>query len=168
MDKSIEIKRALQETLGIKPNLPMTATVLAVDNDTCTVQLLSGFELSDVRLKATITDEKDTFLITPKINSDVVLMSQTGELSGLIVIKVDAVEKIEFKKGGLEFVVDGTTGKVTLKKGAVNLGGLMSELITNIKKLVIMTPSGPGNVAPSSITKLSQLETKFKQILNTN
>jgi len=166
MDKSTQVKRALAQALGINPNLPITATVVSVENDTCTVKLLSKLVLSDVRLKATITDEADSFLIVPKVNSEVILMSQTGALSGLMVIKVNAVESIRYKKGDFEFVVDGTTGKVTLKKSGANFGALVSDLIKEISNAIILTPAGPGQIAASTKAKLTALDTKFKTLLN--
>lgn len=168
MDTAAEIKKALIEALGITPNLAITATVVSIENDTCTVRLPSKLVLSDVRLKATITDESDSFLIIPKVNSEVVLMSQTGELSGLMVLKVDAVESIRYKKGDFEFVVDGTAGKVSLKKSGANFGALVSDLIKEISNAIILTPAGPGQIASSTKTKLTALDTKFKTILNSN
>jgi hypothetical protein len=166
MERSVEIKKALREALGINPNLAITAKIISIENDTCTVELLSGLKLSDVRLKATISDETDAFLITPKINSDVVLISQTGELSSLMVLKVDSLEKIEFKKGDFEFVLDGTTGKVTLKKAGANFGSLINSLIDTISATQIVTPSGPGTINPTTIAQLNQIKTNFNLILN--
>jgi hypothetical protein len=168
MDTAAEIKQALVKALGITPNLAITATVVSVENDTCTVKLLSELVLSDVRLKATISDDEDSFLIVPKVNSKVVLMSQTGALSGLMVLKVDAVESIRYKKGNFEFVVDGTTGKVTLKKSGANFGALVSDLIKEISNAIILTPAGPGQIAASTKTKLTALDTKFKTLLNSD
>ena len=37
MDKSVAVKKALAEALGVNPNLPITATVVSIQNDTCTV-----------------------------------------------------------------------------------------------------------------------------------
>lgn len=168
MDTAAEIKQSLVKALGITPNLAITATVVSIENDTCTVKLLSELVLSDVRLKATISDDQDYFLIVPKIGSEVILMSQTGALSGLMVLKVDAVEKIIYKKGSFEFVVDGTEGKVKLKKGGANFGNLVSDLIKEISDAIILTPAGPGQIATSTKTKLTALDTKFKTILNTD
>ena len=168
MDTAAEIKKALIKALGIVPNLAITATVVSIENDTCTVRLISNLVLSDIRLKATITDESDSFLIIPKVNSEVVLMSQTGELSGLMVLKVNAVESIQYKQGDFEFIVDGTTGKVTLKKSGANFGNLFSDLIAAISNAIILTPAGPGKMAASTIAKLTELDTKFKTILNSD
>lgn len=167
MDKHSKIKKLL-ESFGLKANFPITATVISIENDTCTVKLQSSLVLSDVRLKATITDDVDSFLITPKIGSQVIIFSQTGELSGLMVLKVDAVESIRYKKGDFEFVVDGTTGKVTLKKSGANFGALVSDLIKEISNAIILTPAGPGQIAASTKAKLTALDTKFKTLLNSN
>ena len=168
MDTAAEIKQALSKALGITPNLAITATVVSVENDTCTVKLLSELVLSDVRLKATISDDEDSFLIVPKIDSEVILMSQTGALSGLMVLKVDAVESIRYKNGDFEFLVDGATGKVTLRKSDANFGALVSDLIKEISNAIILTPAGPGQIATSTKNKLTALDTKFKTLLNTD
>ena len=168
MDKSAKIKQALIEALGINPNLAITAEVVSVQNTTCTVKLITELVLTDVRLCATINESDDLFVIAPKPGSEVVLMSQTGKLSGLMVIKVDAVETISYKTGGFEFIVDGNTGKVTLRNETANFGVLVSSLITEIQNAIIVTPSGPGKIGPTTIAKLTELDTKFKTILNSN
>jgi len=168
MDKSAKLKQALIEALGITPNLAITAEVVSVENTTCTVKLVSELVLSDVRLCATINESDDLFVITPQIGSEVIVMSQTGKLSGLFVLKVDAVESISYKKNGLEFLIDGTTGKVTLKNQMANFGGLISNMITEISNAIVLTPAGPGSIAPTTKAKLVLLDTKFKSLLNTD
>jgi hypothetical protein len=168
MGKDSEIKRALIEALGVNPNLPLTATVISVENDTCTIELVTGLKLSDVRLNATISEEPDTFIIVPKIGSEVIVMSQTGKLSGMIVLKMDTVEKIEYKKGDFEFTVDGTTGKLTLKKSGANLGSLIDNLITTISGAIIDTPNGPGAINAVTQTQLNSIKSQFNQLLNSN
>lgn len=168
MDTAAEIKQALVKALGITPNLAITATVVSIENDTCTVKLLSGLVLSDVRLKATISEDEDSFLIVPKINTEVILMSQTGELSSLMIIKVNAVESIHYKKGEFEFVVDGTTGKVTLKNATANLGTLITTLIDTLVSAQLVTPNGPGTISPATQTQLTQIKTTFNTLLNSN
>lgn len=168
MDIAAEIKKALIEALGVNPNLPITATVVSIEDDTCTVKLLSELVLSDVRLTATISDDTDSFLIVPKVGSEVVLMSQTGALSGLMVLKVGAVESIIYKKGSFEYVINGTTGKLTLKKGTANFGKLIESLIDTISNAQIITSSGPGTINPITQSELLQIKTSFKTILNSD
>jgi len=167
MDTAAEIKKALKEALGINPNLAITATVVSVqEDDTCTVKLLSELIISDVRLKATISDDPDSFVIIPKTNSEVILMSQTGQLTSLMVIKVDSVEKIKYKKGTFEFEIDGTTEKVTLKNAGVNFGSLIGSLIDTISTAQIITPVGTGSISPTTVTQLNQIKLQFNLILN--
>jgi hypothetical protein len=166
MDKASKIKQALIEALGISPNLAITAEVISVQNTTCTVKLVSELVLTDVRLCATINDSADLFVMTPKIGSEVVLMSQTGKLSGLMVIKIDAIESISYKKGQFEFAVDGVTGKVTLKNSGVNVGTLLGNLIDTVSNAIIDTPNGPGAINAVTKTQLEQLKTQFNLILN--
>jgi hypothetical protein len=166
MDKPAKLKQALIEALGMNPNLAITAEVVSVENTTCTVKLVSELVLTDVRLCATINESADSFVMMPKIGSEVVLLSQTGKLSGLMVIKVDAVESITYKKGAFEFLVDGTTGKVTLKNESVNFGGLIGNLVDIISNAIIDTPNGPGAINAVTKTQLEQLKTQFNLILN--
>ncbi len=166
MDTAAEVKKALREALGINPNLAITATVVSIENDTCTVKLVSELVLSDVRLKATSSDDEDSFIIEPKVGSEVILMSQTGELSGLMVIKVDQVAKFIYKQNGLEFTVDSADGKVLLKNGDTSLFEVFQLLTDLLKQFKVFTPNGPsGAPLPTTITSINQMETKFKQIL---
>lgn len=167
MDKPTKIKRALLEALGVNPNLAITAEVVSIENNTCTVKLVSDLVLTDVRLCATVNENQDSFVIIPKIGSEVVLMSQTGTLAGLMVIKVDTVESIIYKNAGFEFKVDGATKKVTLKNQSENLGQLVGELIDTISNSVIDTPNGPGAINAVTKTALNQIKTQFNSILNT-
>jgi hypothetical protein len=168
MDLAAEIKKALIELIGANPNLPITATIVSVENDTCTIKLLSELVISDVRLKATISDDSDTLLITPKIGSEVMVMSQTGKLSGLVVIKIDSVEKIEYKKGTFELSIDGTTGKARFKKQGANFGALINSLIETISSAQIITPNGVGTINTTTQAQLEQIKTAFNTILNSN
>lgn len=168
MDVAAEIKKALIELIGANPNLPITATVVSVQGDTCTIKLLSELVLSDVRLKATISDDTDSFLITPKIGSEVLVISQTGKLSGLVVLKIDSIDKIAYKKADFEFEVDGTTGKVTLKNQGANFGSLIGNFIdTLIGIQTINSDSTTGILNTASIAQLEQLKVSFNLILNT-
>lgn len=162
-----KLKEALKEAVGANPNLPITAKVVSIQGTSCTVELVGELQITDVRLCATINDEADGLVIIPKIGSEVVIMSQTGELSGMMVIKVDVIETITYKKEDFEFIVNGTNGKITLKKDGANFGGLMNEFIDTISSAQLITPSGPGSINPTTVTQLNAIKTKFNLILNT-
>ena len=166
MDTGAEIKKALREALGINPNLAITATVVSVSGNTCSIKLASELVLTDVRLCATISDDADMMVIKPKVGSEVIAMSQTGKLDGLFIVKVDAVDNITFKKEDFEIIIDGATKKVTIKNGTANLGALMDSLIDTIVSAQILTPQGPGTISPATQTQLTNIKTMFNALLN--
>lgn len=166
MDTPAEIKKALREALGINPNLAITATVVSVQENTCSIKLASELVLTDVRLCATISDEPDMMVIKPKVGSEVIVMSQTGKLDGLFIVKVDSVDNITFKKEDFEIIIDGVTKKVTIKNGTANLGQLMSNLIDAIISAQVITPQGPGTIAPATQAQLMNIKLLFKSLLN--
>lgn len=169
MDIHSEIKKALVEALGVTPNLPITATVVSIEGDTCTVKLLSELVLSDVRLTATSEDNEDYFRVIPKEESEVILMSQTGTLSGLFVVKVNQVKAIQYKQNGFEFSLDSTDKKLLLKNDSTSLHEIMSELTALLKGLKVFTPAGVSGIPiPDTITKITQVETKFKNLLKSS
>jgi phage tail sheath gpL-like len=168
MDTATKLKQALKEAIGANPNLPITAKVVSIQGTTCTVRLVGELKISDVRLCATINEDADGLVIIPKIGSEVVIISQTGTLSGMMVVKVDAVETVTYKKADFEFIVDGTTGKVTLKKSGANFGGLMNELIDAISGMqTLNSDMTTGVLQPAVIAQLTAIKTKFNLILNT-
>ena len=156
----------MREALGINPNLAITATVVSVSENTCSIKLASELVLTDVRLCATISDEPDMMVIKPKVGSEVIVMSQTGKLDGLFIVKVDAVDNITFKKEDFEIIIDGATKKVTIKNGTANLGALMDSLIDTIVSAQILTPQGPGTISPATQTQLTNIKTMFNALLN--
>lgn len=166
MDTPAEIKKALREALGINPNLAITATVVSVGDNTCSIKLVSELVLTDVRLCATISDEPDMMVIKPKVGSEVIVMSQTGKLDGLFIVKVDAVDNITFKKEDFEIIIDGQTKKVTIKKSTANLGALMDSLIDTIVSAQVITPQGPGTISPATQAQLNNIKIMFNALLN--
>lgn len=166
MDKSAEIRKAIIALVGANPNLPILGTVTAVEGETCSVKLTSGLVVSDIRLMATVSDESDYLLLTPKIGSDVLMLSGDGSLRNLTVIKVDQISKFEYKDNGLNILFDGTDKKVAIRNEEVSLKEIFSNLADLLKKLKFYTPTGPsGNPLPDSITMIEQFENKFKQLL---
>ncbi|MGV8814740.1 MAG: hypothetical protein ACOH2D_11590 [Gelidibacter sp.] len=164
-----EIKKKLREIVGANPNLPITAIVNAVQDDHCSVQLASGLVLSDVKLKATITEGGDYFMLVPKVGSTILMMSLTGQLDNLTIIKVDEVEKISYKQNGLDFLIDSTDQKVMIKNENTGLYELFDLLTTLLKEFKVFTPVGPsGTALPPTVLKIEELTTKFKQILKAN
>lgn len=160
-----DIKKTLREIVGANPNLPITAIVKSVEGDSCTVELKSGYVATDVKLKATIGNE-DYVILTPKVGSTVLILSLSGTLDNLTVVKVDQLEKMEYSQGGLVILADSSDGKISIKNDQVSFIELLKDLKTLISQLTVSTPNGPsGTPLPPTQTALTQFETKFNRLL---
>lgn len=166
MDKPSEIKKYIKQIVGATLNLPVTAVVKSVTDDHCSVELKSGLVLTDVKLKATISTGSDYLRLLPKVGSTVVMISLTGTLDNLSIIKVDEIEKVEYSQNGLEVLIDSTDKKVSIKNDTCSLVDVLTDLVMALKGLKVFTPVGPsGTPLPDTILKLEQFETKFKTLL---
>lgn len=160
-----EIKRLLRDVVGADPNRPVIGIVKSVEGDSCTVTLASGLDVSDVKLKATIGGD-DYVVITPKVGTTVTMLSLSGDVNNMAVVKMDEAEKMEYRQNGLVIVADSTDGKVSIKNKNVSLFEILTDLKTLISQLTVSTPNGPsGTPLPPTILALDEFETKFKQLL---
>ncbi|MWB92992.1 hypothetical protein GON26_01335 [Flavobacterium sp. GA093] len=166
MDTPVKIKALLQQIVGANSNLPITGKVISIEGESCTVQLISGLKVSDVKLKATINEQDNFILVTPKEGSSVIMLSSTGDLENLTVIKADQFEKMEINQGGLNILIDSNDGKVSIKNDSVSLKEILSDLSELLKNIKVFTPMGPsGNPLPDSIQAIVNFETKVNQLL---
>lgn len=166
MDKVSQIRKGIREIAGVQLNLPFTAQVTAVQDETCSVELKSGLKLTDVKLKATINQGDNYIVVKPTVGSTVVMISLSGGLENLSVIKVDSVSTIELKQNGLEILIDSTDQKVQIKNSTVSLVDVLSDLSTTLQQLKVFTPVGPsGTPLPDTILALQQFDLKIKQLL---
>lgn len=160
------IKQHLREIVGANPNLPIQAEVVNVENDECTVKLSSGLELDEIRLKASINGNKNFILIRPKVGSKVLLLSITGNLDDLTVIKTDEIENIEIKQNGLEILIDSNDGKIKIGNDETDLKKIFQLNVDLLKQMKVFTSSGPsGTPLPDVVAKITEFEMEFKRLL---
>ncbi|MBP4140015.1 hypothetical protein [Flavobacterium geliluteum] len=166
MDTPAEIKELIKQIVGANPNLPITGKVVSVEGESCTVKLISGLKVSDVKLKATINGQDDFILVTPKEGSSVIMLSSTGDLNNLTVIKADQFEKMEIRQGGLIMLVDSSDGKISIKNETVTLKEILTDLATLLKSIKVYTGVGPsGTPLPDSVLAIESFESKINQLL---
>lgn len=157
-----ELRRLFRAIVGDMWNLPLSGTVTAVNGEMCSVKLVSGLEVSDVRLKATVTEGKNKVLLTPVVGSDVIIMSSTGTLDNLFVLSMNEVDKVEIINSDVSITID---NKVSLEVSGVNLRETMANLCDAIKTLTVSTGVGPsGTPLPPTQQKVQQLEKDFKTL----
>lgn len=168
MDKSAKIKKALQEVIGANPNYPVVGTVLSVQGESCTVQLVDGLILSDVKINASVTDSEDYLILVPAFNSEVLMLSGDGTLSNLYIIKVNEVAQFKFSQSGMKVEFDGLDKKIKIENGTVNLKDLFTDLATILNSLkvgVVAVGAPSGTITPDVMTLVSDFSTKVNSFL---
>ncbi len=183
MNKLLEIRKHIKEIASEnKDYTPFYGTVKKVEGSTCTVKISDSLDIPDVRLLV-VEDAGDNFFrFTPKVGSNVMMLSNTGELDDLVIIKSDQIEKIEWKQDKLKIFCDSTkdvtkiendkvtveisAGKISIKNNNVSLLNLFQALSNVIKGITVPTGTGPsGTPLPPTIAQLQQFETEFKSLL---
>lgn len=158
------VRQFIQQIVGDMWNLPFTAKVTQIKGETCSIELASGLELNGVRLKATQTGEKQKLLLTPRIGSDVIVCSQSGDLNNLFVVQINEVDKIELVNEAVQITLE---EKVSIVVDGVNLGQTLVNLCEAIKTLTVSTGTGPsGTPLPPTQQKIQQLERDLKTLFN--
>lgn len=169
MGADAEIKRLIREIAGTdaksKSMVVLVGEVVSIEAESCTVKI-DDLEIPDVRLKATINEASDYLLLKPKKGTMVMMISLTGQMDDLAVIRCDEVEFVEYKQNGLNVLIDSKDKKVSVKNDNVSLVDLFTQIKDIITNLKVLTPSGPSTgLLPDTVTALTQFTFKFKQLL---
>lgn len=166
MNEYSEIKELIKSIVGDMSNLPVFGTVKSVDDETCAVELASGLEIPDVRLRATVDGSSDFLKLIPKRGSKVIMLSMTGQLDDLTLLKADEVEQLSYTQNGLEILIDSTDKKISIKNDTTSLHDLFDDLTSLITNLKVNTPAGPSTgLLPDTMTELQVFETNFKALI---
>lgn len=126
----------LKQAVGPAPITVYQGIVVSVEGITCTVRF-GNMDVSGIRLRASEAEQNAQLLIVPKKDTAVIVGSLSGDLSQLVVLSVDVIERIEInggKLGGLiniETLTDKINALVdafnrhthTIASGAVVCGG---------------------------------------------
>jgi hypothetical protein len=166
MDKNSQVKDALKKALGIMVNYPIRGEVTGISGQTCTVKLVTGLELDEVKMKAVVSQGNDYFMLVPAIGSSVMMISDDGSLDTLTVIQVDQVQRFELMQSGLKIVFDSSDKKVSISNNAVSLKSIMDDLVDVLKTLKLYTSMGPsGTALPDSVVKIERLQQSINSLL---
>lgn len=94
------LARNIRELAGNGRMTIYQGVVTAVDGVSCTVRF-GNLEISDVRLRASLSDNDRQMLVVPRKDTAVVVGSLSGDLSDLVALKVDEIENIKVNGGKL-------------------------------------------------------------------
>lgn len=120
MDKRAQIASLLKGLTQTDGLIVFTAKVKSVEGNTCTVDY-DGLALTDVRINPTTTSDDDKILLTPAVDSYVLIASLTGDLSNLCVLTADRLASVEITIGEISVQYD--------KEGIVFNGGELGGLV---------------------------------------
>ena len=121
--------------------------VKSVTGNLCDVEI-GNIVIPDVRIRASELDDAGEMLVTPKIGSAVILGSLSGDLSQLVVLRVDHIESIIINGGKLGGLVN--TEQLTNK-----INELVNTFNTHTHNVTVSHPGGtfttvtPGSSASS-------------------
>lgn len=113
--------RNLRDAVGPAPITVYQGIVASVEGITCTVEFGSQ-KVSGIRLRASEASQDAQMLIVPKVNTAVIVGSLSGDLADLVVLSVDAIERIEINGGQLGGLIniEALTSKINALIDAFN------------------------------------------------
>ena len=94
------LRRNIKAVVGPAPITVYQGIVSRVDGITCTVRF-GEMEVDGIRLRASEASQDAQMLIVPKVDTAVIVGSLSGDLSELVVLAVDVIERIEINGGQL-------------------------------------------------------------------
>lgn len=113
-----ELRSLIQKAAGTGKELTFwTGKVVSVEDTTCTVDV-GNLHLSGVRLRASLAEEENQFLLVPATGSAVLLGSLSGDYASLAVLKCDKIQRILVSGGQIEFTEQSL--RITHKKVEVS------------------------------------------------
>lgn len=100
MDNYRRLKENIRKAAGPASLTIYQGIVTDTDGILCSC-IFGNIEVTDIRLRASLTERDRQMLVVPKIGSAVILGSLSGDLADLAVLQVDEIERIEINGGQL-------------------------------------------------------------------
>lgn len=151
----------------------MIAKVEKIEGNICHV-IYQNIPL-EARLKATEDDSTEALIVTPKVDSNV-LIAPIENSSFFVVLKCDEIDKIEYTASNTHFIASAekieikSGGKFKINNSAQDFASLIDELFSLLAEFsVLETDQGvpkPSMPYPATVAKVNALKTKFKSLLN--
>ena len=110
-------------------------------------------ELCDVRLRASEASRDDDMLVVPRIGSAVIVGSLSGDMSQLVVLAVDSIERVIINGGKLGGLV-----KIDLLTAKIN------ELVKAFNTHIHTAPNGPTTVPTVPAAELKRADYEDENI----
>lgn len=125
------------------------------ENETIEVELTGGLKIDDVRLKSMV--KQGSKLIIRPADGSFVLIARIANSEEWFVVSFDEVESLRLKMGTVEVKID--EDGLTVKKGADTLQKVLSDIIAEINKVVVLMGTSP------NVPALTAIDERLKQFL---
>lgn len=129
--------------------------VTATDGITCSVKI-GDAELSEIRLRASLTDNDRNILVVPKVGTSVVLGCISGDYNNMVVLQIDEIDSITINGGELG-------GLIKIKELTDKLNALVDQFNNHTHTLppgAVVTPAGP-NANPITVPAITSKANNF-------
>lgn len=157
MDKYRQIAE-LMKGFQRSGNVVFPAIVESIEGATCTVKV-DDLSISDVKLKPTTEETENTVLLTPAIDSTVLVGSLSGDYNNLFILHADALSAAYLKVDETSLKLDKNGVEINGGKngGAVKIDAMISwmqDVYSDLQVLKTQLATHPtaGNGAPLALT----------------
>lgn len=161
MDQNRRLKNNIKSIVGPAPMTIYQGIVTTTDGITCSCRF-GSIEVSDIRLRASLTERDRQMLIVPKTGSAVVVGSLSGDLSSLVVLQVDEIDHIEINGGQLGGLVniEDLTDRINDLVDAFNSH---THSIPSGAVAVTGTSGAASNAAPVEVPAIADKTSRFNK-----
>lgn len=107
MDNNKRLIENLRKAFGPVPMALCQGIITGISDDglTCSCRFGSA-EVSEIRLRASLSGRDRQMLVVPRLGSAVIVGSLSGDLSSLVVLQVDEIDRVVFNGGELGGLVN--------------------------------------------------------------
>nr|BFF39076.1 hypothetical protein BACY1_08810 [Tenacibaculum mesophilum] len=152
MEKFVQ---AVKASLGAKGKTSV-GVVTEITGDTCTVKREGLPELLDVRLNAVSGKFKNTFIVFPKIGSEVLVLEVENAPAETSIVKWTEIDRVQIKIEQFEF--DADDSGIKLSNQGENFKSVYNDMIDEVNKILVIQ----GNTI--NVGAMNDIRNRFNKI----
>ncbi|MBE7661069.1 MULTISPECIES: hypothetical protein [Tenacibaculum] len=141
-------KKALKTSIG---------KVTEITETTCTVEREHLSELLDVRLNAVVGDFESSFIVYPKINSEVLVVEIENNPQETAIIKYTEIDRVTIQID--EFEVDCNKQGLSVGNKGESFKTIVNDLIDELNKILVIQ----GNTI--NVPAMNAIKKRFNKVL---
>jgi hypothetical protein len=167
-----KIADEFQKFKGVpNPNF-IQGKVMKVNETTVDIEDVNKIKYEGVLLQTTTETSGNFCILFPKKDTLVWCAALGKNNTPLSVIAINEVEKVHFKFDGLEFELNGSTGKIEIKNNQISLKDIFEDLASTLTSFKLMvpvvgspTPVPSVSLEPSTALNIESFKLNFKKLL---